>query len=600
MSYDIFTRDHGVIQHSVQDFCSFQGDPVNILALRNITLEPLEVYLNYFAAASGLKARITWGGYDQLVQETVAGKGESPLHDLTLDAVIVFFRLEGAAWSLARNFMALGPETVKAEEKRLQDIITQMLRGIRKKTKAMILWFAFETPLYPVAGVLEGQGQDLQVATITRLNRFIAGELQAIPNAFFVDMDRLRARVGAAAFYDHRYWHIGRAPYNRDGYLEIALETMKFLRALKGKNKKCLVLDCDNVLWGGIIGEDGLEKISLGKTYPGSMYYEFQQEILNLYHRGILIALCSKNNPEDVWEVFRKHPDMLLKEEHIAAAQINWEDKTTNLPRIAQELNLGLDSFVFVDDAAFEINLVRSLLPEVTCLHLPVEQAPDYRDLLTSTGLFETLTFSWEDQKRGELYRAEEQRKKSAAQIADVETYLRSLEMEIEVKEADAFAMPRIAQLTQKTNQFNLTTRRYSESDIMLFMQDQGARVYYLRLKDRFGDMGIVGVAIVKGLQSGEADIDTFLMSCRALGRKVEEVFLSVVLRALRMEQIKRVIAEFLPTAKNVQVKDFYDRQGFSILKDSGKTGQKYQLELSRFKEKMHDHIHIRMGEDKK
>ena len=352
------------------------------------------------------------------------------------------------------------------EVRRIQETITNILTGIRKQTDGMILWHGFEIPLYPGLGIWDSQIPAGQAGVIPELNNFLRTALRSVPNAYYVDLNLCLARVGGKAFYDERYWHIGRAPYSREALCEIASEDFKFIRSLKGKSKKCLVLDCDNVLWGGIIGEDGLSGIKLGKTYPGSPYYEFQQEVVNLYNRGILIALCSKNNAEDVWEVFRTHPDMVLKEKHIAAAEINWEDKATNLKKIAANLNIGLESLVFVDDSEFEVNLVRGAIPEMTVLHFPKDKTVEYRNMLASCGLFDTLTVSAEDRERGVMYQAEAQRKQLQSQALDLETYLKSLEMVIEVKFADDFTLPRIAQLTQKTNQFNLTTRRYSEADI--------------------------------------------------------------------------------------------------------------------------------------
>jgi FkbH-like protein len=397
---------------------------------------------------------------------------------------------------------------------------------------------------------------------IVELNNFLRTALRSAHNAYYVDLNLCLVRLGGKTFYDERYWHIGRAPYSLEALREIASEDFKFIRAFKGKSNKCLVLDCDNVLWGGIIGEDGMSGIKLGKTYPSSPYYEFQQEVVNLYNRGILITLCSKNNAEDVWEVFRNHPDMVLKEKHIVASEINWEDKVTNLKKIAASLNIGLESMVFVDDSEFEVNLVREVAPEVTVIHLPKEKTVEYRNILASCGLFDTLTISEEDRERGTMYKAEAQRKQLQGQVQDLGTYLKSLEMVIEVKFADDFTLPRIAQLTQKTNQFNLTTRRYSEADIKKYMQATDVDVLSLRLTDKFGDSGLVGVCILK--YSGQkAVFDTLLLSCRVLGRGVEDIFVIQALKLAKQRGCNSAIGEFYPTAKNSQVKDFFSKQGF-------------------------------------
>jgi FkbH-like protein len=478
------------------------------------------------------------------------------------DCVLIFMKLENLSWNLARNFPALGAEEVQNEVMRIQETITNILGGIRKQTDGMILWHGFELPLYPGLGIWDSQIPAGQTAMISELNSFLQTVLRSVPNAYYVDLNLCLARVGGKTFYDDRYWHIGRAPYSREALCEIASEDFKFIRSLKGKSKKCLVLDCDNVLWGGIIGEDGLSGIKLGKTYPGSPYYEFQQEVMNLYNRGILIALCSKNNAEDVWGVFRTHPDMVLKEKHIAAAEINWEDKATNLKKIAGNLNIGLESLVFVDDSEFEVNLVRGAIPEMAVLQLPKDKTVEYRNMLASCGFFDTLTVSAEDRERGVMYKAEAQRKQLQGQVQDLETYLKSLEMVVEVKFADNFTLPRIAQLTQKTNQFNLTTRRYSEADIRKYMEATDVDVLSLRLMDKFGDSGLVGVCILKYTEQ-KAVFDSLLLSCRILGRRVEDVFVIQALKLAKQRGCGVVIGEFYPTAKNAQVKDFFPKQGF-------------------------------------
>lgn len=536
---------------------------LNICILRNVTMESIVPYLKFLAYKMDFGAEIRMGEYDNIVQESL-GMKEGILKKET-DCVLVFMKLENLSWNLARKFSALEGEEVQKEVKRIQEAVTNILSGIRKQTNGMILWHGFELPLYPGLGIWDSQLPGGQAGVIQELNKFLRTALRSVPNAYYVDLNLCLARVGGKTFYDDRYWHIGRAPYSREALCEIAWEDFKFIHALKGKSKKCLVLDCDNVLWGGIIGEDGMSGIKLGKTYPGSSYYEFQQEVMNFYNRGILIALCSKNNEQDVWDVFRSHPDMVLKEKHIAAAEINWGDKATNLKKIASDLNIGLDSLVFVDDSEFEVNLVRGATPEVTVLHFPTDKAVEYRNILVSCGLFDTLTVSAEDRERGAMYKAEAQRKQLQGQAPDLETYFKSLEMVIEVKFADNFTLPRIAQLTQKTNQFNLTTRRYSEADIKKYMEDKDADVLSIQLIDKFGESGIVGVCILKYIGQ-KAVFDTLLLSCRILGRGVENVFVIQALKLAKQRGCEAVVGEFYPTSKNAQVKDFFPNQGFEAL----------------------------------
>ncbi|MGA3207405.1 MAG: HAD-IIIC family phosphatase [Syntrophales bacterium] len=539
--------------------------PLRLSILRNVTLEAIEPYLKYLAIQEGFRAEIGFGEYAGMFSE--AAGGAPHLLNKDTHCVIVFLHLETISGDLVHNLAGLSSERVEEEKQRVKGYVGGVLAGIRRQTAATILWHSFEMPVYPALGIADYQSENYQMAVIAELNSFLRQALRDAGQAYYVEMNTCLARIGSRNFYDKRYWHIGRAPYSRAACREIAWEDFKFIRAALGRNKKCLILDCDNTLWGGIVGEDGLAGIKLGLTYPGSMYREFQQEILNLYHRGIILALCSKNNQDDILEVFRNHPDMVLKEEHIATYRINWEDKVTNIRQIAEDLNIMLDSMVFVDDSDFEIGLVRQMLPEVKTILLPAGKSVEYREILASSGLFDMLTISAEDRERGAMYRAETKRKKLATIYTDMDSYYKSLEMEVVIRMADDFSIPRISQLTKKTNQFNLTTRRYSELEVKEMANQTDVDVLYLALSDLFGDSGIVGVAILR-YRDEEALIDSFLLSCRILGREVENVFLSHCLKLARFRGSRSVIGQYLATSKNMQVKDFFPRRGFRVVEE--------------------------------
>ncbi|MEZ4415758.1 MAG: HAD-IIIC family phosphatase [Gemmatimonadota bacterium] len=548
-----------------RDLSGLPAFPVTVL--RNVVTEPIEPYLKWLGAEAGLRLELRFGDFDNIVQEAVGGAPR--LLNGETACVLVHVRLEGVSPALAREFTSLESDAVHSERERVEDWIRSVLAGIRRQTKAMILWHGFETPLHPAYGVVDAHQPEGQAEAVARLNQALRAALAEHASAYYVDMDLCRARVGAPSFYDARYWHIGRAPYTREALREIALEDMKFVRALRGRNKKCLVLDCDNTLWGGIIGEDGLAGIKLGQTHPGSAYREFQQEVVSLARRGVILALCSKNNEEDVWEVFDRHPDMVLKRDDIAAWRVNWQDKASNLRELAAELNIGLDHMVFVDDSDFEVGLIREMVPEVHVLHLPVAKAVEKREALAACGLFDTLTVAAEDRQRNAMYRAEAGRKRLQSEITDMGGYLMSLEMEVEIRLADDLSTPRIAQLTQKTNQFNLTTIRYSDADIAAARHAEDADVLSLRLKDRFGDTGLVGVALLR-YQGEEARVDSFLMSCRVLGREVEDVFLDQCLALARARGARRVVGEYRPSPKNRMVARFFPERGFEPLAGEG------------------------------
>jgi FkbH-like protein len=339
---------------------------------------------------------------------------------------------------------------------------------------------------------------------------------------------------------------------------------MKFVRAARGKARKCLVLDCDNTLWGGIVGEDGMASLQISPDYPGSIYREFQLYVLSLHDRGVILALCSKNNEADVWDVFRKRPEMILQEQHISAAQINWNDKVSNLRRIAEDLNIGLDSLVLVDDSEFEIQMVRELLPEVATILVPPKNASEARDILARCGYFDSLVVSAEDRKRGQMYRVETQRRRLRSASVDLSSYLASLEISVRIEPVGELSLPRAFQLTQRTNQFNLTSHRYSMGDLSAFHKSTDHDVMILRVTDRFGDYGVVGVAILRHKQA-TTEIDSFLMSCRVMGRGVEQAFLAACLDIAHRRASHVVYGRYIKSAKNGLAEEFLDNSGFEL-----------------------------------
>jgi len=538
----------------------------SISVLRNITIETIEPYLRYLSLRMGFAAEVRFGSYDGILQD--ASTGAPALLGEETDAILVYFWLPAFSEALSLSFASLDENEIEAEVGRVKDYAAAAIQGIRAHSPAALLWHRFETPPYPVLGIFDDLAHTGQKSVVTALNSYIKDQLDQAGNAYLIDLNLCLARVGATRFYDWRYWHIGRAPFSREALAEIALEGFKYLRALKGKAKKCLVLDCDNVLWGGILGEDGMGGIKLGPEHPGSCFREFQKEVKNLYDRGIILTLCSKNNLEDVLQMLREHPGMVLKEEHLASLRVNWQDKAANIREIAEELNIGLDSLVFVDDSEFEVNLVQTLLPEVEVIHLPPATAPANRSILASCGLFDTLSLSAEDRQRGEMYRAEVKRKGLRSSAGDLSSYLKSLEMEVQIGPANELTLTRAAQLSQRTNQFNLTTRRYSESDIRSFMDSPDHDVLLARVKDRFGEYGIGALAILTS-QEERTEIDTFLLSCRVLGRGVEQVFLQECIRLARQRGASEIVGGYIPTRKNGQTEAFFPQCGFKPLSAS-------------------------------
>jgi FkbH-like protein len=332
-----------------------------------------------------------------------------------------------------------------------------------------------------------------------------------------------------------------------------------------------LVTDLDNTLWGGVVGEDGIDGIQLGIEYPGAAFQAVQRVMLDLYRRGILLAVCSKNNLSDAMEALEKHPGMLLKPEHFAAMRINWKDKAENLREIAAELNIGIDSLAFLDDNPVERERIRTVFPEVTVIELP-EDPMSFSRVLRETPVFERLTLSEEDRERGRYYAQQRQRVELERRVSSLEDFYRSLQQEIEIATVTPGTLTRIAQLTQKTNQFNLTTRRYSEQQLTEMAQSSAWKIYSIRVKDRFGDNGTVGVAITHDVEE-VCEIDTFLMSCRVISRTVETALISFLIEQARTRGMIQIRGWFLPTKKNHMAADFYPLHGFQkVSEDNEKT----------------------------
>lgn len=349
------------------------------------------------------------------------------------------------------------------------------------------------------------------------------------------------------------------------------------------KRKKCLVLDLDNTLWGGILGEDGVDGIKIGGDYPGKAFLYFQEALATLSKEGIILTVCSKNNEKDVLDCWAKSPFMILKGNYISAYRINWQNKADNIKELASELNIGLDSMVFVDDNPTERELVKQLLPMVETPEFPGQpyELMSFFQLLVKN-YFQVYSITDEDKKKTAQYKSNADRAKAASQFTDFSQFLESLNIEITIETANEFNISRIAQMTQKTNQFNLTTRRYTDADVKGFV-GAGWKIWCISVKDKFGDNGITGCIMLDGNR-----IDTLLLSCRILGKGIEFAFVKSVMALLKEQGLNDINAEFLPTAKNAQVADFYDRCDFESLGNG-----KYKLELDKANLNIELYYHI-------
>jgi FkbH-like protein len=356
------------------------------------------------------------------------------------------------------------------------------------------------------------------------------------------------------------------------------------------------VLDLDNTLWGGVIGDDGVEGIVLGQgSAAGEAFIAFQDYAQRLSERGIILAVCSKNDEKIALTPFASHPEMVLKRSSFASFVANWSDKAANLRAIAAEINIGLDALVFADDNPFERNLVRRELPMVAVPELP-EDAAFYAQCIADAGYFESVRMTLEDFSRAGQYQANAEREVARQTTSDLPTYLKSLEMEMQAAPFDSMGQARITQLINKTNQFNLTTRRYAERDVEAVMADKNMVTFQIRLADKYGDNGMIAVVIAKlAPRSGELMIDTWLMSCRVLGRQVEHATLNLLVSEARKRGYRAMIGEFRPTEKNGLVRDHYAKLGFQEDEIDADGGSFWRLPLENYAPIQ---THIKVGEN--
>jgi FkbH-like protein len=550
---------------------------LRIALLSTSNIELLQTHLSKAFDARGLRTVFWVGGFGQYAQEVL-----DPASGLyTHDPAFVVLNLDGA--DLFKELLNNPFESSKEARRELALHRAKEVAAIvdtisaRLPPATVLVNTISSDPLNSLVGLEYNSEYGVQDA-VNIYNTELAALAQRVSNVVIIDLASLAAKVGFDNWHDARMWYLARSRWSTRALRTLAESYTAIICARLGRIKKCVVVDLDNTLWGGLAGEDGLEGVRLGEQGVGLAFAEFQLELLNLYRKGILLAISSKNNPEDALAIIRNHPSMRLREEHFAALRINWDYKASSLRSLAEELNIGVDSLVFLDDNPVEREWVRQTAPEVLVPDWPADPSEYKKALLElSVRHLQKLGITAEDRKRGEIYQAQAERRKLGKSAGSIEDFYRGLEMRARIGVADAFSIPRVAQLTQKTNQFNLTTRRYTEAEIRSMAEDPNCSVWWLDLADRFGPNGIVGVLILRRESEKIWKIDTFLLSCRVMGRTVENAFLTTVAQELGA---RKLIGEFLPTAKNTPVKDLYSRLGFRPL-PQGSDNQFWVLDLS-------------------
>ena len=419
---------------------------------------------------------------------------------------------------------------------------------------------------------------------VRKLNFDLMELSRSHPNLFICDIASLQNKFGRDFMFSPNVYVSTEMVLSVDSLPYVASRVMDIVGAIKGQFKKCLILDLDNTVWGGIIGDDGMEGIQIGHGLGiGKAFSEFQMWVKKLKQRGIIICVASKNNLETAKEPFEKHPDMILKLDDIAVFQANWETKVDNIRTIRKILNIGFDSMVFLDDNPFERNIVRENIPGITVPELP-EDPGDYLEYLYSLNLFETASYDKADKDRTKQYQVEAQRVSLAKTFTNEADFLKSLKMVSAVSGFTKFNTPRVAQLSQRSNQFNLRTIRYTEADIAEMAKDRKTIDLSFTLEDKFGDNGLIGVVIMKELDVESLFIDTWFMSCRVLKRGMENFTLNAIVQKAKEAGYKRIVGEYLPTAKNKMVEQHFPSLGFR--KIEGAPTAQYELLVDQYQPK--------------
>ncbi len=548
-----------------------QLSPLRLVVLASFTTTLLDPYLKVEAARQGFLADVFHGGFGQFEQELLGDAWRSP--DGAPEALVVMLRIEDLYPDVA--FRGGANAAVESVLQR----IDQTLSLFRDRARGPALVANFVVPEARLGAIFDANQPGSLTYEIAAANLALLERISRRAGCHVWDYAGLVASVGTARFGDPRLWALSRTPIATANQPVLARHLARTLRGALRPPAKCLVLDLDNTLWGGVIGDDGIGGIQLGDEHPGRAYKELQRAVLGLRDRGILLAIASKNEPAVVHEALAKHPEMLIASKDFAATRISWGPKSQSLREIAAELNIGLDSLVFFDDNPVERAEVAEGAPEVHVVDVPADPAL-YVRALCEIAAFDAPTLTAEDRLRARSYQADVERREAETSAGSLEAFLPSLAMEAEIGTWNDVTAQRIAQLVLKTNQFNTTTRRLTEAELAALhaaSQASGLGVYWLRLADKYGDMGLVGVGIltasssstpasVATASSSDAVIHSLVLSCRVANRGIEQTLIAHLAAQARAGGFTHLVGELIPTVKNGPVADLYPRLGFTPL----------------------------------
>lgn len=569
-----------ILQLNRTMFKELKGKPYQIKVLSNITVNSIKELLEYILHVNQINPIVGLGNYDNIIQDSSKCNED--------DLVIIFYNIQNVIDSISLFFEDIPDELYNSIKAKICDEISIIFENL--KDSPSVIFNLFSSMEFVSSNFEKSKIETL----VDELNEYL-NQIKPL-HVNLINIEKIIAQNGISQSIDLRLYHSSKAPYTLSFFKKYVTAIEPIVLRNTGKLKKAIIFDCDNTLWKGVLGEDGLDKIDMSKTsHNGQIYNKIQQIAVYLSQHGVLIGLCSKNNEQDVLEVFSTHTDIVLKNNFITIKKINWEDKASNLKLISSELNIGLDSIVFVDDSPFEINLINEQLPEVVTIQVPTAIYEFPNLLLQNVYKYFNLSVNEEDAKKTEIYKQQFEREDSKNKFKTIDDYLFSLDISLTIQKDDISQVTRIAQLTQKTNQFNLTTIRYTENQILGFVQNATNYVFTISVEDKFGDSGLTGLCIVKrnDFDSKNAIIDTFLLSCRIIGRNIEFAFIDYLVDWLTDNKFETINAKFELTKKNEQVLHFFDELGFK-LESQIEESKQYHININDYIKKQIQYINIK------
>ena len=551
-----------------------EGKQIRVAVLGNCSTQFFSQAIEGYGKLSGINISVFDADYNQIDAQLLDSASE--VFSFDPDIVVIWLCTE----KLYEDFLRLDIDSRSGFADRYVLVLEKYWNLVSRTSTAKIIQPNFTEIDDKVLGHFSEKVPSAFTYQIRKLNYLLEENISTKPGVFPVDFLSVQIEMGRENYYDSRLYYSSKIPVSMNALPRIAKAVNDVITAMNGKVIKCAILDLDNTLWGGVIGDDGLSGIEIGELGKGHVYSNLQLWLKQLKEYGIILAICSKNNEDIAREPFEKHEEMVLKLSDISVFVANWEDKASNIKLIQDSLNIGMDSIIFLDDNPFERNLVKEKIPDLVVPDLP-DDPSKWLDYLQHENYFETASYTSEIKDRTALYQAEFERKKLEHNYESIDDYLESLQMIGAAKPFEPLRYPRIAQLTQRSNQFNLRTIRYTEDDIQRIAEDDEHVTLYYTLKDRFGDHGLVSVVIMKRVDSETLFVDTWLMSCRVLKRGMEEFVVNKIVKTAADKGITTLTAEYIPTPKNKMVKDIYKTMGFKEIKKG-----KYVLNVNDYTEK--------------